>query len=253
MAPELAVDTRAFPCVPPADLDDAHVIVEHDWQAFQAVERMKNHWDRTGWSEQQRAYYWMLTFVDTPDLLRRAEHCQGALEHLNLDPVPADGLHVTLLRIGAAELVSQSQLQHLVALAEHLSVTEFRILAHPLAGSRGAVRFSLSPWRPLVGLHAALSALGEQAGVPGGKPTSTFRPHLGVAYNNAERAAAPVIDVVSQLRSLAPVVLDVSSLDLVELRRHGRSYRWETIRTLPLRPTEPASRVRPQRPASGAH
>ena len=241
MAPELAVDTRAFPCAPPADLDDSRVIVEHDWRAFQAVDRMKNHWDRPGWSERQQAYYWMLTFADATALVRRTEHCQGALEHLSMDLVPADGLHVTLLRIGATEGVSRPQLEHLISMAERLSVGEFRILAHPLAGSRGAVRFSLTPWRPLVGLHAALSALGAQAGVPGGKPTSTFRPHLGVAYNNAERPAAPVVDVVSQLRSLPPVALDVSSVDLVKLRRHGRTYRWETIRTLPLRPTGLAS------------
>lgn len=239
MAPELAVDTRAFPCAPPADLDDPHVIVEHDWHAFQAVERMKNHWDRPGWSEQRHAYYWMLTFAESPALLQRTEHCQGALEHLNMDPVPADGLHVTMLRIGATELVTRPQLQRLIALAEQLPVSGFRIAAHPLAGSRGAVRFSLTPWRPLVDLHAALSTLGAQAGVPGGKPTSTFRPHLGVAYNNAERAAAPVIGVVSQLRALPPVALDVSSVDLVKLRRHGRTYRWETVRSLPLRPTEP--------------
>ncbi|KOT46885.1 hypothetical protein ADK41_00775 [Streptomyces caelestis] len=246
----MAVDTRAFPCAPPADLDDSSVIVEHDWRAFQAVDRMKNHWDRPGWSEQQHAYYWMLTFADASALLRRAEHCQGALERLGMDPVPADGLHVTMLRIGAAEQVSQPQLEHLISLAEHLPVSGFRILAHPLAGSRGAVRFSLTPWRPLVGLHAALCTLGAQAGVPGGKPTSAFRPHLGVAYNNAERSAAPVIDVVSQLRSLPPVGLDVSSVDLVRLRRQGRAYRWETIRTLPLRPVEPVSAVQGAAPGA---
>ncbi|MFJ3946169.1 2'-5' RNA ligase family protein [Streptomyces griseoaurantiacus] len=243
MAPELAVDPRAFPCAPPADLDDPRVIVEHDWQAFRAVDRMKNHWDRPGWSEHQHTYYWMLTFADATALVRRTEHYQGALEPLNMDPVPADGLHVTMVRIGATELVTPPQLQRLVDLAQHLPVIEFRILAHPLAGSRGAVRFSLTPWSPLVGLHAALSTLGAQAGVPGGKPTSAFRPHLGVAYNNAERSAAPVIDMVSQMRSLPPVALDVTSVDLVKLRRQGRTYRWDTVRTVPLRPAGTASAV----------
>ncbi|MFD3422402.1 2'-5' RNA ligase family protein [Streptomyces decoyicus] len=243
MAPELAIDTRAFPCAPPSDLDDPRVIVEHDWQAFQAVECMQNHWDRPGWSEQRQAYYWMLTFAGAPALLRRAEHCQGTLEHLNMDPVPADGLHVTMLRIGATELVSRPQLQRLIELTEQLPVSGFRILAHPLAGSRGAVRFSLTPWSPLVDLHAALSTLGAQAGVPGGKPTSAFRPHLGLAYNNAERLATPVINAASQLRSLPPIALDITSVDLVKLRRQGRAYRWETIRTLPLGPAGPVSVV----------
>lgn len=240
MAPELDVDSRSFPCVPPADLDDSRVIVEHDWQAFQAVERMTNHWDRKGWS-QQGAYYWMLTFADVPELLQRAEQCQDALKHLRMDLVPREGFHVTLLRIGGTDRVLPPQLQELVASAGNLRAPRFPIVAHPLAGSRGAIRFSLSPWRPLVDLHTALSALGAHVGVPGGKPTHAFRPHLGLAYNNSERAAAPVIDVVSQLRSLPTVALDISSVELVELRRHDRVYQWETIQSIPLHPSRPAT------------
>ncbi|MER5991501.1 2'-5' RNA ligase family protein [Streptomyces viridosporus] len=245
MTPELDVDPGAFPCAPPADLDDSAVIVEHDWRSFQAVERMSNHWDRPGWSNQQRTYYWMLTFSNSAELLHRAEHCQEALQHLGMDPVPADGLHVTMLRVGAVDQVSQPQIEHLLNLGEKMPVSEFQLLAHPLAGSRGAVRFSLSPWRPLIQLHAALSACGQQARIPGGRPTSAFRPHLGVAYNNQERSAAPVVDAVAQLRSLPPVALAIRSVDLVELRRQGRSYRWETARSLRLSPATPLSAASP--------
>ncbi|MEU1151503.1 2'-5' RNA ligase family protein [Streptomyces sp. NPDC005918] len=235
MTPELDSDPRAFPCVPPDDLDHPGLIVEHDWRAFQAVERMSNHWDRPGWSDQQRNYYWMLTFPDVADLQYRAAYCQGELQHLGMDPVPADGLHVTMLRVGAVDQVSGTQIQQLLDLAQDLPAGAFHVLAHPLAGSRGAVRFSLTPWKSLVRLHASLSAIGEQVRVPGGGRTSAFRPHLGVAYNNLERPAAPVVHAVSQLRSLPPVALKVKSVDLVELRRQNRAYRWETIRSVPLR------------------
>ncbi|MEU9254503.1 2'-5' RNA ligase family protein [Streptomyces sp. NPDC048270] len=235
MTPELDVDPRAFPPTPPPDLDDARGIVEHDWNAFAAVDRMADHWSRPGWSAGRRAYYWMLTFSSCPALISRARHCQDELAQLSMDAVPEDGLHVTMNRVGDVAQVPPAQIQHLVGLAEHLAFDSFQLAAHPLAGSRGALRFTLSPWRQLVGLHAALGAIGSKAGVPGGKPTSAFRPHLGVQYNNCERPAGPVIERVERLRVLSPVLLDITSVDLVELRREATSYRWDLVEQIPLR------------------
>ncbi|TGB15525.1 2'-5' RNA ligase family protein [Streptomyces sp. MZ04] len=239
MTPELDVYPGAFPHRPPPDLDSAGPLVEHDWQAFTAVEQMTNHWARPGWTEGYRAYYWMLTFPDAADLLSRAKVCQDELAHLGMDPVPEDGLHVTMTRIGSTTLVSNGQVRFLADLAQELPCTTFQIAAHPLAGSRGAVRFSLAPWSPLVCLHAALSEIGQRVGVPGGKPTAAFRPHLGVQYSNRERPAAPVIESVARLRGLEPVSLEISSVELVELRRTTGAlptYRWRVVRSVPLRP-----------------
>ncbi len=239
MTPELDVHPGAFPADPPADLDDPQQLVAHDWNAFTAVNRVTNHWTRPGWTDGRRAYYWMLTFPDSPELLSRARHCQDELAHLRMDRVPEDGLHVTLTRIGDTDQVSATQVRRLTDLVGELPLHAFRIAAHPMAGSRGAVRFTLTPWSQLVRLHAALSAAGQQAGVPGGKPTSAFRPHLGIQYNNQDRPAMPVIDSVARLRGLPPVRLDITSVDLVELRRTGGShpaYRWDVVRSVPLRP-----------------
>ncbi|MFE8941121.1 2'-5' RNA ligase family protein [Streptomyces sp. NPDC007872] len=239
MTPELVNDPSTFPCEPPADLDDPDTIVGHDWRAFQEVEHMGDHWDRPGWSDQHRSYYWMLTFSEAPELLSLAKHCQKALQHLGMDPVPSDGLHVTMLRVGPTDQVSEDQVEQLIDLTQDLPVQAFRILAHPLAGSRGAVRFSLTPWRPMIHLHAALSTVGDQARIPGGSPTSAFRPHLGIAYNNQARPAAPVVDAVAPLRSLPPAALDITSVELVELRRQDRTYRWRTVHSAPLSPEVP--------------
>ncbi|MGW1616161.1 2'-5' RNA ligase family protein [Streptomyces sp. NPDC002285] len=240
MTAELVTDPSTFPCEPPADLDDPGTIIENDWHAFQDVERMGDHWDRPGWSDGQRTYYWMLTFAGATDLLGLAEHCQKALHDLEMDPVPSDGLHVTMLRVGPTDQVPVDQVEQLLALAQDLPVRAFRLLAHPLTGSRGAVRFSLTPWRPMIHLHAVLTDAGEQVGIPGGRPTSAFRPHLGIAYNNLARPAAPVVEAVAQLRSLPPAVLDVKTVDLVELRRQDRAYRWRTVHSVPLRPEVPS-------------
>ncbi|WP_395575382.1 hypothetical protein [Streptomyces sp. BK79] len=71
-------------------------------------------------------------------------------------------------------------------------------------------------------------------GLPPRKPTALFRPHLSLAYNNRSRPAAPVIEAVTALRGLPPVDLHVREVRLVELRREGRSYRWDVVRSLPL-------------------
>ncbi|MDQ1031495.1 2'-5' RNA ligase [Streptomyces umbrinus] len=233
MAPELLLDQRAFPAAPPDDLDDPHVIVEHDWSSFADLERLSNHWDRPGWSNGQRAFYWMVV-PRSNQLISQARHCQQHLDRLGMDSVPDDGLHITLVRIGSLDQVSTAAIDRLAGYVEQLPLQAFRLTAHPLAGSRSALRFSVTPWTPLVELHAALSEAGRNANVPGGKPTTRLRPHLGVAYNNHARSTQPVIDAVAELRGLAPVSFDVTRVELVELRRETAAYRWAVLRSVPL-------------------
>ncbi|MFJ1795340.1 2'-5' RNA ligase family protein [Kitasatospora griseola] len=230
----LATDTRSFPPDPPGDLDDAAAIVRTDQQAFDAVERMKDHWARPGWSNRTRRLYWMLTFDKHRALIDRATQCQRALADLGLDPVPADGLHVTLLRIGDASAVAPAAVEALAEKVAALALPRLPLLAHPLAGSRGAVRFSVTPWTGLVALHAQLDQAGRELGVPGGSSTARFRPHLGIAYNPVERDARPVVEAVGALRRFAPVPVTVEAVDLVELRRDQSTYRWTVRRRVPL-------------------
>jgi 2'-5' RNA ligase len=243
LTPKLETFPWAFPPAPPADLDDPQAIIDHDWTAFAAVARMTDHWARPGWSGDRRVYYWMLTFPDSPHLVSRARHCQHALAPLGMDPIPAHGLHVTMTRIGDTAHVSSAQIQQLAALTRQFPLEPFSVAAHPLAGSRGAVRFTLSPWTPLVRLHATLNELARRVGVPGGKPTASFRPHLGIMYSNRDHPAGPVIEGVNRLRSLPPVCLDVTYVDLVELRRTDRprrAYCWNVLHRIRLGPPSAA-------------
>lgn len=235
MTPELTFDARAFPAAPPPDLDDPRSIVQHDWNSFSAIDRMVNHWDRPGWQGNRRAYYWLLTFPRAHQLTDRVRHCQNALVHLEMNLVPEAGLHVTMVRVGDTGQVARAEVDHVVEQAEALALESFEIRAHPIAGSRGALRLSLTPWTPLVRLHSALSDVNHRVGVPGGKPTSSFRPHLGLAYNNRDRAAAPAVEAAAALRSLPPVSLHVGAIELVELRRDRATYRWHVLHRLRLR------------------
>ncbi|MEW2563340.1 MULTISPECIES: 2'-5' RNA ligase family protein [Streptomyces] len=232
--PLLSADPAAFPAEPPADTHDPAVTAAHDWAAFSALDEMTDHWARPGWSDGSRAYYWMLTFPDDQRLAALAGHCQEELAPLGLDPVPADGLHITLARVGTPGVVTPDQLDRLARDAEALLPSAFSVRAMPLAGSRGAVRLSLGPWEPLLRLHHALTKVGGSVGLAPKKPTSAFRPHLSLAYNNRQRPAAPVVEAVSGLRALPAVELSVSVVQLVELRREGRTYRWDVRRNVAL-------------------
>ncbi|WP_328937427.1 2'-5' RNA ligase family protein [Streptomyces tauricus] len=233
--PQLSADPAAFPAEPPADTHDPAVIAAHDWAAFSALDEMTDHWARPGWSDGSRAYYWMLTFSNAQQLAALARRCQEELAPLGLDPVPADGLHTTLARVGAPGVVTPGQLDSLAKDVEALLPSAFSVRAMPLAGSRGAVRLSLGPWEPLLLLHHALVKAGSDVGLAPKKPTSAFRPHLSLAYNNRRRSAAPVVAAVSSLRALPAVELSVSVVQLVELRREGRTYRWDVRKSVSLR------------------
>ncbi|WDN55982.1 2'-5' RNA ligase family protein [Streptomyces clavuligerus] len=121
----------------------------------------------------------------------------------------------------------------------------FTLSAHPLTGSRGAVRHSLTPWTPLLRLHTVLTAAARHHGLPTCRPTAGFRPHLGIAYNNRERDACPVIDAAAELRTLPAVPLSIDRAELVELRREGPTYRWNPLHTARLAPSIPAGPGRP--------
>lgn len=104
--PLLSADPAAFPTEPPADTHDPAVTAAHDWAAFSALDEMTDHWARPGWSDGSRAYYWMLTFPDDQRLAALAGQCQEELAPLGLDPVPTDGLHITLARVGTPGVVT---------------------------------------------------------------------------------------------------------------------------------------------------
>ena len=106
----------------------------------------------------------------------------------------------------------------------------------PLAGSAGAVRFSVGPHHPIRQIRAATQAaivevLGSQA-LP--TPATPFVPHVSIAYNNTPANAQPVIEQVAALRPLGTVTVEVRAIDLVELRRDGATYAWSPFATVPL-------------------
>ncbi|MFJ9420024.1 2'-5' RNA ligase family protein [Streptomyces sp. NPDC101227] len=236
---QLQVEPASFPSVPPPSLTDPAVIARHEWAAFGEVNEMVNHWDRPGWTASTRAYYWMITFPGAPALIQRVQQCQQALRSLAFDDIAEDGLHLTLGRIGPSAEIALDQLDHLLATVQHTTCPPFTLRAIPMTASRGAIRFSVAPWAPLIELHAMLSAAGNKAGLPPRKPTSWFRPHIGISYCNRPVPSDTVRNAVKPLHDLDAVEVEITQVHIVELRRERSAYRWEVIRTLDLRTREP--------------
>src|SRR4051812_2332921 len=175
---------------------------DEDWQRFRAIRTTVNHWQRPGWSPGREAYYWYLTFDDA-DLRALVGRCLSELELPYLDPVPLDGIHLTLPRLGWADEVSASRVEACLEAADQALATlrPFTMTVGPLAGSPGAVRLSVAPWGPLRRLQRELAALDtpdEQAC----EAAQTFRPHVGIAYCNSDVPTGPLIDRVGKLRHL---------------------------------------------------
>lgn len=215
-----------FPPSPPSSLDDPRVVADHDWNAFQDLRLLTNHWNRPGWNTASRFYYWMLTFEHMPILAEVARQCQEPLSHLPFDPINSAGLHLTLARVGSVDTVDSDQMNTLLHELRSSPPAAFTLQAIPLAGSPSAVRLSVAPWSPILELHTRLRRAMLHVGLAAPKPTRLLRPHIGVGYINRSVLAGPVISAVAPLRDLPATRLRVEQVNLVELYRVGREYRW---------------------------
>jgi len=112
------------------------------------------------------------------------------------------------------------------------SVEPIHLFIGPLAGSSGAIRYSVTPWNRLVGVRDEL--VWATRNVLGGASNTGWRPHVSIAYNARSRVAPPILDRVRELRRQPPTEVTVTDIDLVKLARTGHVYRWTTVRRLTL-------------------
>ncbi|WP_331732491.1 2'-5' RNA ligase family protein (plasmid) [Streptomyces sp. NBC_00015] len=234
MTGRLVPHPASFPTDPPRDPDSAWAVATHDWQAFAEVTSMINHWDRPSWRPGTRAVYWLLTF-STPLLVDQARQCQEAIRHLGFDAIGMRRLHLTLGRIGLSDALFRSQLTSLAAeVRRHRLPPEFPLSAIPMTASRGAVRYSVAPWTPVITLHARLAQASSTIGLPPMDSSGYLRPHLGIAYCNRSLSASEVRAAVEPLRLLPPVPLLVDRVQLVEMWRVQGAYHWQVLEEISL-------------------
>jgi 2'-5' RNA ligase len=218
-----------------SEIEAVRTVQQHeDWRRFRSLTSMVDHWDRPGWTPHRKAYFWYLTF-NSPLLRELAAKCQAEVRSASLDPVPLNGLHMTVARVGWVDEVSHRDIENLIHIARTFcsNLRPFFISVGPLAGSAGAIRFSVAPWEPIIVLRQHL--LDARKIVCGDVDEETeFRPHVGIAYSNSVQPACPMIATVEALRELPPTPVPVTHVDLVALRREDHTYVWDTLGRVPL-------------------
>lgn len=139
------------------------------------------------------------------------------------------GCNLTMLGIGDTDRLPAAQVEEILerSRAALRDFGAFELAVGPLAGSRSAIRFSITPWDRLIALHRILRDCAQEV-IPDEavRPTTDFRPHLGIGYLNTDRPAAGVIEQVRELRTLPPVSVSVGCVKLVELCRREGKYCW---------------------------
>lgn len=224
-----------FPPRPPDDVDDHDCVAATDWAAFCALDQMDTHWNRPGWRPGRQSYHWMITFEED-ELVEHVRACQndliqaGLVPH-SLDLVAPDAVHLTIGRVAFTDEISYEEARTISADAAARSsmpdesLFSFDLRIGPLTGSRGAIRFSVSPWTPLLALHAYLTTITEKClGARSVMNTDTFRPHIGIAYAHSTIGLDRVRPVLENLRSRIGPTVPVRRASLVQMERDGHSY-----------------------------
>ncbi|WP_161962258.1 2'-5' RNA ligase family protein [Nocardioides speluncae] len=195
----------------------------------------RNHWWwRSGWRAGRAFYTWHITFDRATDVHRVVQTCQQRLAAISgLDPIPPQWLHLTVQGIGFRDEIEADVLDQIVAAAAErcASLTAFQVSIRDLSIEPEVVRFEVKPVEPLARLRSELrSAIADVLGsadVP--ESADGFRPHLSVAYSNAD--GVPLSDIVAALGNdeTCTASARVEAASLLALNRDQHCYQW-TVR-----------------------
>lgn len=212
---------------------------DEEWLSYARVESLVDHWDRPGWTPSRHSYHWLIS-MDDPALHSLAERCQAALEDLpSFDAIPLSSLHITLARAGFVDELTEVEALATADMAQELlhGIEPFEIRIGPLTGSTGAVRFSARPHESVTQLRTAARTAVARVREPerySYESPERFIPHVSIAYCHQAGPAQPVIKRVAQLRSFRTVTVRVAAIQLVNMWREGRTYRWDVLRAADL-------------------
>ena len=180
--------------------------LDRDWNAFISLDQMTNHWSRASWWPGRRAFYWYLTFDCNSELRSLTEQCQSAIEAPHFDLVPPGDLHMTIARIGFEDELREDELDAVVTAASRAGqrISSFDMLIGPLAGSSGAISFSVAPLEPIQRVREVLLATSAEGRKNSKSTNNYFRPHVGIAYCNTTIPTSRIVPKIQPLRELPP-------------------------------------------------
>jgi 2'-5' RNA ligase len=211
--------------------DEEQVDLE-DWNSFRNLDRLANHWWwRPSWPPDRRYLTWYVVF-DDPGLRTQVARMQAELADLDyLDPVPPDGLHLSVQGVAFTDEIPAWRVDALAAQADRwcADLAPFTLTIGPANGYAAGTFLRATPWHPVADLRRRLRqavalTLGEDQ-IP--DEPARFRPHVSLTYCHAAVPAADLAGRVARLRELPHTTVAVAGVDLVELRHEHRAYRWD--------------------------
>jgi 2'-5' RNA ligase len=214
---------------------DAPDLADRDGlERFRTIQWLHNHWARPAGP---CAYYWYLTFGNSPALHSLVGECQEAIAFPYYDLTPLPDLHLTLDRIAFDGAITPDQLAAIEAAAADAcrTVAPFAVTVGALGGTRGAIGFTASPAQPVRDLRDALRAATLSVCPQAPVRRSEFHPHVAIAYANSDGIpAAEAIAAVEKLHATARAEVTVTDAALVLLERRQRAYAWHPVARIPL-------------------
>jgi 2'-5' RNA ligase len=197
--------------------------------------RMTDHWAiQPGAAPQTRQLMWPITLGADDAVIELARQAHRQLTGVpGLDLVPPSWMHLTTLTTGPADDISPDALDGIIEEAKRLlaaitpiTITLGRVLYHPRA-----VMLDAGPAEPFQPVIEAIQTATRPAGHSTALYHDPWRPHITLAYSNATRPAAPIIEALG--RNLPARQITISSISLVSQSPEQR-WTWDRITDLPL-------------------
>jgi 2'-5' RNA ligase len=210
---------------------------ERRWHEFNQLDRLREHWYwRPGWRPGRSFYTWHLTFdgqTDLHDLVRRV---QSDLDLPGLDLVPVTGLHLTMQGLGFSDETDPADLDAIVSAVREqcTTIAPFPLQMGPVDPDSEGIGLLVSPWEPVIQLRDAVrDTIGTIWQTVPENPDGS-RPHVTVAYSGSDAPTEDIRTRLAELRDLPPVPVTIGQVQLIELNRDHREYRWSVVATVGL-------------------
>lgn len=199
----------------------------------EGVEQTRDHWRwRPGWRPGRRMYTLHLTMERAPAVHDLAAAVRRALAGCALlDPVPLEGLHLTMTGLGFTDEVPGTGLAKVAerVYEDWAGLGPVELVFSSVLVTRESVMLTTEPaaWLDSLVTRQRL-AVDEVLGV---RQWGGFRPHLTLAYCNGVMAARSLATPLSAaLEELPDRVRARPTLTLMRLGRDTHVYRWDVLR-----------------------
>jgi 2'-5' RNA ligase len=191
---------------------------------------MASHWWwRPGWAAGKSFYTWHITFADGSPMAKFANGYRSVLQGFStLDVLRTDQLHMTLQGIGFTDAVRDEDVSAIVEATRNQLA---RLSPPTISETVQAAVQPVSSVRELrLALRRGIAAVWDD--VP--ETMDGFRPHVTLAYSNAESGSRREIEEAVRGADSIPARFEVSTLSLIRLNRDNTRYEWDELVTVPV-------------------